>query len=120
MVTRRNFLKICAAIGTAATIELYSADIRDIFTQAIEAQAQGDTVRVIWLAGAQDTGCTISLLQGSDPDLIDVITKFKLQIDFHQTLMIPEGEKAIKRLEDVVNDKSRVDLLIMEGAIPEG
>jgi len=120
LVNRRDFLKICAAIGTAATIELYSADIRDIFTQAIEVHAQGDNVRVIWLAGAQDTGCTVSLLQGSDPDLIDVITKFRLQIDFHQTLMIPEGEAAMKRLEDVVNDKSRVDVLIMEGAIPEG
>ena len=112
MVNRRDFLKICAAIGTAATIELYSADIRDIFTQALEVHAQGDVTRVIWLAGAQDTGCTVSLLQGANPDLIDVITKFRLQIDFHQTLMIPEGEKAIKRLEDVVNDKSRVDVLI--------
>lgn len=114
-VTRRDFLRISAAIGTAAAIELYTADLRQIFTKAIDGE-----VHVVWMQGAQDTGCTVSLLQGSNPDLIDVITDFRLAVDFHPAIMLKEGEEAVKILSDAASGAKPADVFIMEGAIPEG
>lgn len=113
--TRREFLKASTALGVAGVYALYAADIARVFSAA----ANGDT-HTIWFQGAADAGCSISLLQGARPDIIDAITDFKLSVDFHPNLMIPEGDAAITILRDAANGTKPLDLFIVEGSVPEG
>ncbi len=119
-ITRRDFLKLSSTIGISAVISLYSPNIKRVFAEVNEEGGP----HVIWLQGAGDTGCTISLLQGSgteeSPDLVDVIRMFRLSVDFQPTIMIPSGDQAIKTLEEAAEGIMPLDMLIVEGAIPEG
>lgn len=114
-LNRRNFLKAISALGATAAINLYTPEILRAF-----AQAEKGEVHVVWLQGAGCTGCTISLLQGVSPDLTDAITKFRLAIDFHPTIMIPAGDSAIKVLEDIKSGAKPLDVFIVEGAVSKG
>jgi len=125
-LTRREFFKMVAMLGVAATlnkldtleaemIEAFKSDVVETFTKA----AKGE-VRVAWLQGAGCTGCTISLLQGTHPDLVEAIERFRLSIDFHPTIMLPAGEEALEPLFAFKNGAIPLDVLIVEGAVPEG
>lgn len=116
-IPRRDFIKLAGVMGAGAVIELYTFDITQAFAQAVD-----EKVHVVWLQGAGDTGCTISLLQGAEPypDLVDVIRQFKLSVDFHPTIMVPAGDEAIKPLEDAAGGITPLDVLIVEGAVPKG
>ena len=81
-VTRREFLKATAVLGAVGVCALYAADIASLFSAAPE----GD-IHTVWFQGAADSGCSISLLQGSRPGLIDAITDFKLSVDFHPNII---------------------------------
>lgn len=112
-VKRRDFLKLAGVLGTGAVYDLYTADLRSIFAQVIDGKKH-----VIWLQGSGDSGCTVSLLQGVNPDLVDVINDFRLAIDFHPTIMIPSGTEAMDVLLSLFKGKAKLDILIIEGAIP--
>jgi len=114
-LTRREFLKTAAALGAATVWSLHAADIARVFSAA----AAGE-VHTIWFQGASDSGCSISLLQGARPDLIDAITDFKLSVDFHPNLMIPEGDAAINVLRDAADGTQPLDLFVLEGSVPAG
>ncbi|WP_455276922.1 hydrogenase small subunit [[Eubacterium] cellulosolvens] len=114
-ITRRDFIKLSAVMTTGAVIEYYTSDIRKIF----KAAAQQD-VNVIWLQGSQDSGCTISMLQGANPDLVDVIWDFKLSLNYQPSIMPAEGEEALNRLKDARDGNTPLDVLIVEGGVPEG
>jgi len=113
--TRRQFLKATAVLGAAGVYSLYARDVAAVFSAA----AQGD-VHVVWFQGASDTGCTISLLQGTHPDLIDAITDFKLSVDFHPNIMFSEGDAAVRTLRDAAEGIKPLDVFILEGSVPEG
>jgi len=113
-IKRRDFLKLAGTIGAGAVISIYTSDIQSIFAQVTQGQKHA-----IWLQGASDTGCTISLLQGVNPDLVDVINRFRLSVDFQPNLMISSGDAAIGSLQDAVNGLTPLDVLIVEGAVPK-
>ncbi len=112
---RRDFLKTAGVLGTAAVYDLFTADLRRLFAQAADGQTH-----VAWLQGASDSGCTVSLLQGVNPDLVDVITQFRLAIDFHPTIMLPSGEDAMDVLQSMKRGRFPLDVLVIEGAVPRG
>ncbi len=114
-IKRRDFLKLAGSMGAGAVYALYSGELSRLFGQAADGK-----VHVIWLQGASDSGCTISLLQGVNPDLVDAITNFRLSVDFHPTLMVPSGEEAIAPLAAAVSGALPLDVLIVEGAVPSG
>ncbi|MDP2754523.1 MAG: twin-arginine translocation signal domain-containing protein, partial [Nitrospirota bacterium] len=80
MINRRNFLKLAGAVGAGTFLDIYGSSI----AQAIE-QAGEKGVKLIWLQGQSDTGCTVSLLQGTHPDIYDAIMKLNVDIRFHPT-----------------------------------
>ncbi len=114
-IKRRDFLKLAGSMGAGAVYALYGGELSRLFGQAID----GNT-HVIWLQGASDSGCTISLLQGVSPDLVDVVTNFRLAVDFNPTLMIPSGDEALASLTNAAAGKTPLDLLVVEGAVPSG
>jgi len=85
---RRDFLKLCALMGVGAVITLYSSEIKRVFGQA--AEAGGGKIHLIWLGLASDTGCTISMLQASNPDLIEAVENLGISVDFWKALMTPD------------------------------
>ena len=112
---RRDFLKMAAAMGATVFLAKYASMVAEAFKPAINGE-----VRVVWLQGAGDTGCTISLIQGAHPDLVDVITQFRLSVAFHPTIMFTQGEEAVKPLTKIVEDMEPLDVLIVEGGVPKG
>jgi hydrogenase small subunit len=114
-VKRRDFLKLAGSLGAGAVYALYGGELGQLFGQAADG-----SVHVIWLQGASDSGCTISLLQGVDPDLVDAINNFRLAVDFNPTLMIPSGDAALAALTGAVSGVTPLDVLIVEGAVPTG
>jgi hydrogenase small subunit len=109
-ITRRDFLKLAGAIGAGTVLELYKPLIAEVF-----AQAAANNVKLIWLQGQSDTGCTISLLQGEHPDLYDAVMRLNVNIAFHPTIMVASGEGAASVLKTV-----EPDVLVIEGSIPTG
>jgi len=112
---RRDFLKAAVALGGVLLLGSQLSRVAEAFKLALDGK-----VKVVWLQGAGDTGCTISLLQGAHPDLVDVITRFRLEVAFHPTVMAAQGEAAVKPLERFVEGLEPLDVLIVEGAIPKG
>lgn len=107
-VTRRNFLKVAGLIGASTFLGLYKSDVIEVF-----AQAAKEGKKLVWIQGQSDSGCTISLLQATHPDIYDAVIQLGVQIPFHQTLMPDSGEKAIHTLETVTPD-----ILVVEGSVP--
>ncbi|MFH1773860.1 MAG: hydrogenase small subunit [Methanobacteriota archaeon] len=107
-INRRDFLKLAGTIGVGAVLGTYKSEIADVF-----AQAADKGVKLVWLQGQGCTGCTVSLIQGTHPDLYDAILKLQVDIPFHPTIMAAAGKPAIDALEAV-----NPDILVIEGAVP--
>ncbi|MBU4492695.1 MAG: hydrogenase small subunit [Euryarchaeota archaeon] len=108
LTNRRNFLKLAGAVGAGMFLDLYSSDI----VRAME-QAGEKGVKLVWIQGQSDTGCTVSLVQGKHPDIYDAIMKLNVDIRFHPTIMAAYGDEAMDAL------KIEPDVLVVEGAIPD-
>jgi len=87
-LTRRDFLKLCALLGVGAVVTLYSSEIKRVVAQV--AEQGGGKIHLIWLNLASDTGCTISMLQASNPDLIAAVENLGISADFWKAIMTPD------------------------------
>jgi hydrogenase small subunit len=121
-------------MGAAAVVAFYSADIKEVFAQA--AEQNGGKVHLIWLQLAGDSGCTISMLQASNPDLIEAVQDLSISADYWQTLMTPDYDlgwvtagytSEINSQVPLMNaafGDAPVDVLVVEGSpqlgTPEG
>jgi len=85
---RRDFLKLCAVMGVGTVVTLYSSEIKRVIGQV--AEQGGGKIHLIWLNLASDTGCTISMLQASNPDLIEAVEQLGVSADFWKALMTPD------------------------------
>jgi hydrogenase small subunit len=112
---RREFLKICAALGIGLTFESSLFNIAKAFQQVKDGK-----VHVIWLPGAADSGCSISLIQGTHPDVVDLMTQYDLSIDFHENLMVPDFDAPMQALYDAGFGNAPVDVLVVEGSVSRG
>lgn len=103
-------MKTASAMGATAFMQAHKPLVASVFAQAADAG-----VKLVWIQGQSDTGCSISLLQGTHPDLYDAVQVLNVAIAYHPTLMPAFGEKAADVLVSVVPD-----ILVVEGAIPTG
>lgn len=76
-VTRRDFLKLAGVLGAGFVITAYSPDIKKVFAQVPEGNAH-----LVWLQLAGDSGCSISMLQAYNPDLISSVVDLGVSLDF--------------------------------------
>jgi NiFe hydrogenase small subunit HydA len=107
--SRRDFLKLCGLMGISAVVTYYAGDIRQVFAQT--AAANGGKVHLIWLPMGGDSGCTISMLQASNPDLIDAVEDLQISADFWQPLMTPDYDLGWVSAGYTAEDKSQVPLM---------
>ena len=111
-IRRRAFLKYC--IGSAAALGL---DL-SVLGQLEKALAGSDHPTVIWLNGANCTGCTVSLANlfsdEGPADIADLLVNY-INLSFHPNLMGAAGDLAVQTLYDATSGPF---ILAMEGGIP--
>jgi F420-nonreducing hydrogenase I len=119
---RRTFLKAVGALGATAFLGTYQTEI-------VSALEFAET-KLIWLHGAECTGCSESILNGGNPDLVQAITRLNVNLAYHETLLAQQGlfvdGKPANSSE--LNSEILVDelieegnyILIVEGAIANG
>lgn len=110
-VSRREFLKICAA--TAGSLGLPAGAEAAI----AEAVASARRPSVIWLHFQECTGCSESLLRAEHPTLEKLILDV-ISLDYHETLMAAAGHQAEKARKDAMAANKGKYILVIEGAIP--
>ncbi len=113
-ISRRGFLKYC--IGSAAALGLPLSVVGKL-EEALGAVTDG-LPKVVWLAGANCTGCTVSLanrISNEGPtDLADLLTGY-IDLAYHPNLMGAAGDQAVQRLHEATSDDF---ILVVEGGIP--
>jgi len=113
MLNRRDFLKLAATMSAAFGItglpEPVLAALKKIDPQAIP--------KLIYLQGQSCTGCSISLLQASEPSPLVMITDYS-QLVFHADLVGASGPLAMEMIEKYLSGGAGEYFLALEGSIP--
>lgn len=111
-LSRREFLKIMGGTVTAA---LFSSVLFQGCKKVLRTLSQ--KTNVIWLRGLSCGGCSLSLLNSIDPDILTLVTQ-SIDLDYHQMLMAGSGDAAGEILDDALNSKNKDYILVVEGALP--
>ncbi len=109
-ISRRDFMKFCA--GTAALLGLSEAAVPRV------AKALGEAAKkppVLWLAGQECTGCSISFINTVHPSTADIVLD-TISLRYHEAIMAASGDVADKVMEDTIAAGGYV--LVVEGSIP--
>lgn len=112
-VTRRDFFRYSA--GLAAMLGLSDSFVPKI-ANALEQIVSGKQP-VIWLHGAECTGCTVSFANSNYPGVAELVLD-TLSVQYHETLMAASGHTAEKALQDAVDKFRGKYVMVVEGAIP--
>ena len=80
---RRTFMKALGAISAAAFIESQGAQ----FVKALEFAE----TKLVWLHGSECTGCSESVLNAGNPDIVQALQKLNVNLAFHETLCAQQG-----------------------------
>ena len=111
MLTRREFVKLCAAgFATAAFPQLLMPHL----SKAVEYL--GKRPPVIWLELNTCTGNFLSFLNTMDPGLLKIINEM-IDLRFSNQLMVGEGYTAIEALYEIPERFPGEYILIAEGTI---
>ena len=75
---------------------------------------------LLWLQGASCGGDTISFLNSEQPSAFSAFDMLQLNVLWHPFLSREQGQDAQSIIDDVITGHSRLDLLVLEGAVPNG
>ena len=112
-LTRREFLKLCSA--SAAGIGVSKILVPEV-VQALEKTA-ATRPPVIWLQGANCTGCAVSLLNTNHPSIAEVLLNI-ISLEYHPNVMAASGELAFSYVDMVAEKAKGKFFLLAEGAVP--
>lgn len=110
-ISRRDFLKWSAAAAIALKLDF------DIDKANLALAADTDPP-IIWLNGSGCSGCTISMLNVTNPTTIDDVLINKISMKYNSSLITQAGEAAIQSLDNAANNYKGSFILVIEGAIP--
>ncbi|MFW5487575.1 MAG: hydrogenase small subunit [Desulfovibrio sp.] len=109
-VSRRDFMKFCAAVSAALGMGPAFAP------KVAEALTAKRRPSVVWLHNAECTGCTESVLRTVNPYIGPLILD-TISLDYQETIMAAAGEAAEEALHAAVNSPEGY-ICVVEGAIP--
>jgi hydrogenase small subunit len=110
MITRREFLKLCLS-SAALTL---SGVLLPKVAEALDER--GETVTVIWLEMMTCTGDFLSFANTLNPD-VEHLIKDTIKLEYQNTLMVAEGEPALRHLYDVADREEGKYILVAEGTV---
>lgn len=112
-ISRRDFLKWSAVVAIALNVDFDMGRVNTVLAAETDPP-------IIWLNGASCSGCTISMLNVTDPTTIDDVLLNKVSMKYSTTLMTTVGESAVKTLDDAANQYKGQFILVIEGSVPTG
>lgn len=110
-IDRRDFLKYCSAVAVAM-------GLGPSFAPKVAEALTGRRPSVVYLHGAECTGCSESVLRAHKP-FIDEIILDTISLDYHETLMAGAGYAVEDALHDAIKSPNGY-VCVIEGAIPMG
>jgi len=75
---------------------------------------------VLWFQGGACSGNTMSFLNAEEPNVVDLITDFGLDLLWHPSLGLELGANAQKLFWDCARGEKAVDIFVFEGTVMEG
>ncbi len=108
-IDRREFLKFCTAVAVAM-------GMGPGFASEVAAALTGRRPSVVYLHGAECTGCSESVLRAYQP-YIDEIILDTISLDYHETLMAGAGYAVEEALHKAVTAPEGF-VCVIEGGIP--
>jgi len=108
-ITRRAFLKFCAATASLMALPPGMAPV------IAEALGKRSRPSVIWLSFQECTGCTESLTRSHSPTIESLIFDV-ISLDYHHTLQAASGEAAEHAREQAMQEPGY--LVLVDGSIP--
>lgn len=112
-ISRRSFLKLSAKL---AVVMGFGTSAIPGIAGALEQIASGEAP-VLWIQGQSCSGCSISLLNATEPGPVELLTG-QISLRFHSTLSTATGDRFTDVLENSI--KQGGYLLVVEGSIPQG
>jgi len=109
-VSRRNFIKFCAAVAAVMGMGPGFAP------RVAEALTTKKRPSVVWLHNAECTGCSEAILRTVSP-FIDELILDTISLDYHETLMVAAGDAAEEALHKAISSPNGY-ICVIEGAIP--
>ncbi|PKM80328.1 MAG: hypothetical protein CVU89_14010 [Firmicutes bacterium HGW-Firmicutes-14] len=111
--SRRDFIKYSSSLAVLLGLsEMYVPRIASAL-ELVVSQKQP----VIWLHGAECTGCTVSFANTHYPPVAELVLD-TLSVQYHETLMAASGHQAEQALKDAVRQFAGKYIMVVEGAIP--
>ncbi|MDR7664367.1 hydrogenase small subunit [Methanosarcina sp. Z-7115] len=119
---RRTFMKAVGILGASTILGTYKSEI-------VSALEFAET-KIIWLHGSECTGCSESVLNAGNPDIVQALQKLNVNLAFHETLCAQQGIWNDGKLVNTSELNSEILLeelykegkyiLVVEGSIPNG
>lgn len=75
-------------------------------------------VKLLWLQGSCCGGETVSLLNAEQPDLLTVFDLFGVDLVWHPSFSRVQGDAARDLLRQCESGEKKLDVLVVEGAVP--
>jgi Ni,Fe-hydrogenase I small subunit len=70
---------------------------------------------VLWLQGGACSGNTMSFLNADEPNVVDLIVDFGLEVIWHPSLGLELGNQAQKIFSDCATGARPMDVFVFEG-----
>lgn len=109
-VSRRDFMKFCAAVAAVMGMEASYAK------QVAAALTDPRRPSVVYFHFSECTGCSMAVVRTVNP-YIDELLFDTISLDYHETLMAAAGDPAEYALEQAVTSPHGF-IAVVEGAIP--
>jgi uptake hydrogenase small subunit len=75
---------------------------------------------VLWLQGGACSGNTMSFLNAEEPTVIELVTDYGVNILWHPSIGLEIGEQVTDLMNDIIQGKIQMDILVYEGSIVQG
>jgi hydrogenase small subunit len=112
-VSRRGFLKFCAAMTSAMALP------PAMLPRVVQALEKARRPSVIWLPFQECTGCTESLTRAHGATLEQLIFE-AISLDYQHTLQAAAGDAAERAKQEAMQANWGEYLLVVDGSIPLG
>ncbi|OGQ95329.1 MAG: hydrogenase [Deltaproteobacteria bacterium RIFOXYD12_FULL_57_12] len=113
MLNRRDVIKMAAALAAAFGIDSLPAPV----VAALKAIDPATVPKIIYLQGLSCSGCSVSLLQATQPAVLTMLTEYS-RLAFHGDLAAASGALAQETINHYIEGKAGEYFLVLEGAIP--